>query len=200
MAGGDSQDPHITEWQEARNIISGVDGRLATLRQYGLSFVTGLLAAQGLIDFSNSGSTSSVPLGVKFAILVASVLIIAALYDLDRRELAIQAGAVKRASTLEKLAELNFGLTDSITCEYAKSDQFGLANILYVLFVVATGILGVSVLNLSHYGLHFAPFYLSWMSMAFLLAVIITVGLLLYDFRGEFQKRRKLLDYCASRK
>lgn len=60
----------LDEWKEARSVIARFDNNLHDLRNYRFTFVTGLLAANGLLS---QGGTSVVPAGVKAGVLVATM-------------------------------------------------------------------------------------------------------------------------------
>jgi hypothetical protein len=95
--GPDAPISRIDEWKEARTIINAIDGQLATLRQYGRSFVAGLLAAQGMIEFPLSSAPAVVPDSVKLGILVASHSKTLGIFDLDMKARDVQRAAAHRA-------------------------------------------------------------------------------------------------------
>ncbi|MDE1821898.1 MAG: hypothetical protein KGJ23_13960 [Euryarchaeota archaeon] len=148
VGAGDGSDAPISrtdEWKEARNVIDTVDGQIASLRQYGLSFVAGLLAAQGLIEFPLSSASAIVPDSVKLGILIASFALILGIFDLDRKARDVQRAAAHRACMLEG----KYGLTKLISASYGSNDVVTSADVLYLIFVFGTTVLGFAVLGLT---------------------------------------------------
>jgi hypothetical protein len=135
------------EWKEARTVINSADSQLSDLRKYGLTFVSGLLAAQGLIEFPLKSASQAVPDSVKFAILVASFFLILGIFDLDRRTRTIQRAAAQRACMLEG----DDGLTKVISRTYQPNESITSIDVLYLIFILATTTLGLAVLGVSSF-------------------------------------------------
>lgn len=164
-----AQDPAVylgvtDEWKEARTVVDNADSQLVTLRQYGFTIVSSLLAAQGLIEFPLASSTQVVPDAVKLAILIATYFLILGLFDLDLRTRLVQRAAARRACMLEG----ENGLTRLVSQEYKPHKHITSVDLLYLFFVLATTILGVAVL--ASY-----PFEFSW-AFAALLALLLVVA------------------------
>ncbi|HUZ79725.1 MAG TPA: hypothetical protein VMV28_03805 [Thermoplasmata archaeon] len=140
------------EWKEARLVVDNADTQLAGLRQYGMTFVAGLLAAQGLIEFPLNSSSQAVPNTVKLAIILASYALILGIFDLDLRTRMIQRGAAQRAVELEgtsPIASDGMRLTETIGESYAPWKSIASIDVLYIVFLSATTILGFGVLGAS---------------------------------------------------
>ncbi|MCI4319780.1 MAG: hypothetical protein L3K23_06590 [Thermoplasmata archaeon] len=137
------------EWKEARNVINNCDSQVSDIRKYGLSFVSGLLAAQGLIEFPLKSASQVVPDSVKLSILIASYLLIVGIFDLDRKARNTQRAAAHRACMLEGRSGLQLGLTQLISKSYGSEAAVTSADVLYLVFVGATTILGLAVLGIT---------------------------------------------------
>jgi hypothetical protein len=131
----------LDEWKEARSIIARFDNSLSDLRKYGFSFVTALLAANGLIS---QGGTSVVTVQVKAAILVATMGLIVALKLLDTHYRHFQEAASMRGRILE--GRLNLDLTNDISFFYAMNRFWWYVQVLYYGFVGLTALLGIAIL------------------------------------------------------
>jgi len=130
------------EWKEARTVVDNSDQQLVTLRQYGFTILSSLLAAQGLVEYPLTGATEVVPDAVKLAILIATYFLILGLFDLDLRTRLIQRAAASRAAALEGPN----GLTKKIIGAYHPHPHITSVDVLYLFFILATSILGVAVL------------------------------------------------------
>jgi hypothetical protein len=130
------------EWKEARTVVDNADSQLSSLRQYGFTIVSSLLAAQGLIEFPLATSSQTVPDPVKFAILIATDFLVLGLFDLDLRTRTIQRAAAHRACMLEG----KDGLTRLVSRAYKPHPHTTSVDVLYLTFILATTILGVAVL------------------------------------------------------
>src|SRR5271169_6784431 len=104
----------LDEWKEARSVIARFDNNLHDLRKYGFSFVTALLAANGLIS---QGGSSVVSFGVKAGILVATMGLIVTLKLLDTHYRRFQEAVSIRGRILED--RLNIDLTKDLSFFYA---------------------------------------------------------------------------------
>ena len=143
MSSGNDLRPQ--EWSQARATVQSVDTTLTDLRKYGLSFVAGLLTAQGLTEVAGSPTSSYVPYSVKLAIIVVSLLLILAMVAIERVNRAVQRAAAYRARSLER--HLGMELTDDIANFYEAYSVLDWIDFLYLLFIVATGALGLAILN-----------------------------------------------------
>jgi hypothetical protein len=130
----------LDEWKEARSVLARFDNNLHDLRKYGFSFVTALLAANGLISI---GGTAEVTAEVKAAILIVTMGLIVALKLLDRHYLCFENAATLRCRILED--RLNIDLTGDIAFFY-KTEQWWINVLgLYIGFIALTGMLGVAI-------------------------------------------------------
>lgn len=134
----------LDEWKEARSILARFDNNLHDLRKYGFSFVTALLAANGLISIGGT-SSAQVPDQVKASILVATMGLIVTLKLLDRHYLSFERAASLRCRLLED--RLNLELTGDIAFFYDLDYWWVPIMLLYLGFVVLTTILGYAILT-----------------------------------------------------
>jgi len=131
----------LSEWQEARSILARYDNNLHDLRKYGFSFVTALLAANGLLS---EGGPSIVPAVVKMAILVATMGLIVSLKLLDTNYRMFEKAASMRGRILEN--RLNLDITNDISFLYGFGDLWLYVQLLYYGLVTVTVILGLAIL------------------------------------------------------
>jgi hypothetical protein len=131
----------LDEWKEARSVIARFDTNLHDLRKYGFSFVTALLAANGLLS---QDGTSVVPAGVKAAVLVATMGLIVTLKLLDTHYRLFQKAASIRGRILED--RLNLDITNDISFFYDLGHWWMYVQVLYYGFVTLTVLLGLAIL------------------------------------------------------
>jgi hypothetical protein len=133
----------LDEWKEARSVIARFDNNIHDLRKYGFSFVTALLAANGLLS---QGGTSVVPVEVKAAILVATMGLIVTLKLLDTHYRLFQKAASMRCRILEN--RLNLDITNDISFFYDLGylHHWMYVQFLYYGFVTLTVMLGLAIL------------------------------------------------------
>ncbi len=131
----------LDEWKEARSVVARFDNNLDDLRKYGFTFVTAILAANGLISF---GGSSVMPNIVKTGILIVTVGLIVTLRILDIHYRCFQEIAVTRARLLEY--HLNLDLTNDISHAYDVDTWWKKIEYLYDGFLGLTIILGVAIL------------------------------------------------------
>jgi len=117
------------------------DNNLHDLRKYGFSFITALLAANGLISV---GGTSSVPATVKAAILMATLGLIVALKLLETHYRLFQKAASIRARLLEN--RLNIDVTNDLSIFYDLQRWWVYVQALYYGFVGLVLLLGIAIL------------------------------------------------------
>ncbi len=146
VPGGPGYDPskdiRVTEWTAARGVIATMDTNIATTRQYGITFVAGLLTAQGLIEFSSSATASVTPPLVRFAIVLGSFAVLAAVFASDWHFQKVQDGAIKDALKLER--SLRMHLTESVDAGEFHSGYL-LSTMMYIFLAAAIGGLGAAV-------------------------------------------------------
>jgi hypothetical protein len=145
MSGAPAVNPKIAEWNEARSVINKIDDRLNDLRKYGLTFVSGLLTAQALIDSSTPSAATFVTAGVKLAIILASLVLICALFVIEIINRQVQHAVSSRARQIEK--DSNLGLTRAVARAFAIYRVDRTLDLLYLMMIVATGVLGFYVLG-----------------------------------------------------
>ncbi len=115
----DQSDMDLAEWTQARTVISGFDDRLDATRKFGLTLVSTLLTTDALLLPSSIGGASSLPPLAKFAVLLATLLLVTAVELIDRNYRVIQRAASQRALVLERM--MNLELTEVISDRYAQS-------------------------------------------------------------------------------
>jgi hypothetical protein len=135
-----SYDNALDEWKEARSVIARFDNNLHDLRKYGFTFVTALLAANGLLS---QGGTSVVPDGVKAGILLATMGLIVTLKLLDTHYRHYQQAASIRGRILED--RLNLDITNDISLLYRLGNWWMYVQLLYYGFVTLTFVLGLAI-------------------------------------------------------
>jgi hypothetical protein len=141
LSTSNSRDFSFNEWQEARSILARYDNNLHDLRKYGFSFITALLAANGLISV---GGTSTVPATVKAAILMATLGLIVALKLLETHYRLFQKAASIRARLLEN--RLNIDVTNDLSLFYDLQRWWRYVQALYYGFVGLVLLLGIAIL------------------------------------------------------
>jgi hypothetical protein len=135
----------IEEWKEARQVISSIDDKLEDLRKFGPTFVTALLTAQGLTEIPLASSTGYLPPSVRLVIVLATDLLICSLFVMERPLRLVQQAAAHRAIYLE--AGLGMFLTKEISESYQRNHPWNYIDVVYSLFLLATGALGFIILN-----------------------------------------------------
>jgi len=128
-----SNDPGMSEWQAARDVLDSYDERLHDLRKVGFSFVTGLLTVDALL------TTSSNP-NWKLAALLGTLFLIVPLDLVDRNYRAIEIAASIRAQILERRSRMD--LTQAITRMFELSHVGGFFEWVYLLFALAVLLIG----------------------------------------------------------
>jgi len=118
------------EWKECQTTIGRFDQIIFDLRKYGFSLVTILMGASGFL-YSNVAMTTGGILGVYVALL----LLIGALFTIDRYHEVFLRAAVKCAEDIEHDLGMNLTRTISIHSKHAKCDTWGIG--VYTLFCVA---------------------------------------------------------------
>ena len=141
MSSGGSGNAGQTEWQEARSIIARFDNNLHDLRKYGFSFITALLAANGLLSVSTSAPVSD---GVKSGVLITTLGLIVTLKLLDMHYRLFQRSAAMRARILEQ--RLNIDITNDLSFFYGLERWWTYVQDLYYGFVALTVLIGVAIL------------------------------------------------------
>lgn len=175
-------DPRLEEWQQARTTIEAVDVRLSDLRKYGLSFISALLAVQGLTEVG--GPSGFVPPWIKLVIIIVTMVLIVSVALIDRLNRVTQKAAALRARVLER--QLGLKLTHDITRVYAEERVNWTVEGLYLSMIVAAGALGFGVLNPTAWNW-------AWESYADIFA---TVGAgLAMGFAVPFGQKVRLVDW-----
>jgi len=171
----------LDEWKEARSVIARFDNNLHDLRKYGFTFVTALLAANGLIS---QGGTSIVPAGVKAGVLVATMGLIVTLKLLDTHYRLFQKAASIRGRILED--RLNLDITNDISFFYDLGHWWNYVQALYYGFVAMTFLLGLAIL------------WSDWFLVTMMLVAALVSGVLIYFINKE--KPTALKDWSVDNK
>jgi len=129
------------EWKKARKVIENLDSSLTGLSKYGFSFITAIIAADSIIGQATGQAVIVVKPSAKLAIVLTTVVLIVALYTMDRFYRAIQIGASLRAIEIEK--KIGLGLTTQIADVFQKEKAGRFVELLYYGFVLAAVILGI---------------------------------------------------------
>jgi len=140
---------HLEEWKIARDVLKFFDDKLHELRKYGFTFVTALLTVEGILlvrtgtgGTGTEGLTMSDP--AKVAVFGVTMLLILALYLVDRNYKIYQGAANMRALVLER--KLNLELSEIITDRYRAKDINLRVLLLYIFFIAGVaGLGGVSL-------------------------------------------------------
>jgi hypothetical protein len=180
-------DPRTNEWTAARQVISDLDGQLGTLRQYGFTFLAGLLSAQALISFPPTGSSSSsssssvVPPSVRLAIVLASLALIGAIYVSDIHLRSIQRDVALRAQEIER--GLGMELTEGVSSRVTRFSENSIV-VIYILLAGVAGILGAAVVS---------PGAVDWGSWLFRIDLIATAVVVALIFSVNYERVRDRL-------
>ena len=166
-------DIHVKEWEKAREVLASFDNNLHDLRKYGFSFITAILAADGILLASKPGDSATAI--QKVAVCGVTLFLILALHLIDRNYQVFQEAAATRALVLER--KLNIELTEII------SERYNIQHInFYVLVVYLFFIFGVLFIGLISLG---AQFYYMGILLAFaVLATLFTLELHV-DYKTE---------------
>ena len=130
----------LDEWKEVRSILARKDENIHDLRKYGFSFVTAILAAEGLL----SQGSVSIPNEVKAGVLIVTMGLIVTLKLLDTHYRRFQRAASIRGRILED--RLNLDLTNDISFFYNLQRWWRYMQALYYGFIVLTTLLGFAIL------------------------------------------------------
>jgi hypothetical protein len=139
-------DFRVTQWSESRKVIENLDATLVDLRKYGFTIITSLLAATSIIYQSTSVGGTITP-GVKFAVILANLGLVAALYAVDCFYQTIQRAAAHKAIVLEEELKDKLGLTAMIGIEYNIVKDWLFIEVVYSGFVVVSAGLGYAALE-----------------------------------------------------
>jgi len=137
-----SEDRALDEWKEARSVIARFENNLHDLRKYGFTFVTALLAADGLLS---QGGNTVVPPGVKAGVLVTTMGLIVTLKLLDTHYGLFQKAASIRGRLLED--RLNLDITSDLSMFYELEHWRAYVQALYYGFVGLTVLVGFAILE-----------------------------------------------------
>ncbi len=92
--------PENTEWQECRSTIGRLDTNLVDLRKYSFTVITALITASGFLGGQQSPSALTKD-AVTTAVSATIMVLIVALFAVDRFYVVVQAAAVERALDIE---------------------------------------------------------------------------------------------------
>lgn len=140
------RDFQVLQWSESRKVVENLDGTLVDLRKYGFTVITSLLAATSVI-YQVLPSGETITPSVKFAIILANLGLIAALYAVDCFYQTIQRAAAHKAKILEKSLNDNLGLTTMIGMEYNIIQDWFFIELVYSCFAAVSAMLGYAALT-----------------------------------------------------
>lgn len=123
------------EWQECRSTIARIDQLLADLRKFGFSLVTGLLTASSL-----AGGISKSGRALSFASVAIMVLVLA-LFGVDRYYQIILLGAIGRGRSLE--GHIGVAITTTIERYRVKTGAILWTLFLYLALALASLLIGL---------------------------------------------------------
>lgn len=173
MTGDSSEGPSPhDEWSVAQTTLQMYDNRIADLRKYGLTFLAGLLTAQGLTLTDASSSSFIVP-PVKMAIILSTILLVCTIFLLERIYRELESAAGIRARILEK--SIGYELTEDINAVYSQMLVRRVVDLVYTLFIGVAVLLGWFVLTPSVW----SPSIYSWVVLGAGVGAGITLWLLL---------------------
>jgi hypothetical protein len=157
----------MTEWGNARSLLSSYDNNLHDLRKYGFTFLTALLTAESILLPSQTSATgpSGLPNYVKLGVFLVTLLLIYVLHLIDQNYLVFEQAANTRAIVLER--ELNIELSEIIADRYERTRVRTRVEWVYVLFALGVWVLGVFVFTpdstrLIYFVFLFGAFLLTW--------------------------------------
>jgi hypothetical protein len=182
LAANESGNILFEEWKQARELMKAFDDRIHDLRKYGFTFITGLMAAEGIllpwIPPTGSSEATGIPDEAKFGVLVATILLIIVLRWFDGNYQGYLYGVSVRAGVIERF--LNLELTTTIAFRY-KAEKLWLPQIiLYIGFEFSVVLLAIALL----------PKHYDW--IGYLSIGIIAEGCLYYAFASP-ERLRNLL-------
>jgi hypothetical protein len=124
----------FNEWKECRSSIERFDKIIVDIRKYGFTLLTGLLSADAFL-FAKLPELS---LEGKAAVSILMMVLIYALFMVDRYHEIFLRGAVQRAKVIESELELGLTTTISKVSEDTKTDTWGVK--LYKWFIFASAV------------------------------------------------------------
>jgi hypothetical protein len=174
----------LEEWKECRATIARFDKIIADLRKHGFILLAAILAAKAYLSHDVSGTTAQ--LGARFGISLVTMLLIYALFVVDRYHEVMLRAALNHSMELEK--QLGMSLTSSVSeaARHSQVDRWGVR--LYKLFIVVTFVAsGLAYAALLSHGVEAFAF---WPHVVFLLlnaalAVVTGYAVHKYDARTK---------------
>jgi hypothetical protein len=134
----------LEEWKEARSTIARFDENLVSLRKFGFTLTTLLLTTDAYLSIGlNEAPHPWVIVGSTIVLLI----LVFALFLLDRHIYALQVAAANRAQEIEDQQLRSFDLSCRISHVYKKWETNWGGTPVYVLFIVAAGLLGYVALS-----------------------------------------------------
>jgi hypothetical protein len=159
----------LDEWKECRATIDRCDKLLVDVRKTGFGFVTAVVGASAFVFGGTDNATGNYD--AKVSIFCMLVLLIVAIYVVDLTHQSWLKTAVGRAHTLE--ASLKFHLTQEISKNFAARWAVLLGYTLYLVLLLATGVifwfsipLKAEGLASSHREVIYAAFVAGWLAMS----------------------------------
>lgn len=121
------------EWEKARDILKDFDERLHDLRKLGFSFLTVFLTVQAFL-------TTDIPDLAKLGVFTITLVLISALYLIDKNYVSFQEAANTRALVLERM--MNLELSEIITLRYRTDGINRHVKVIYWIIIAGVLILG----------------------------------------------------------
>ena len=126
----------LNEWNTARGILSDTDNHLQDLRKYSFTFITALLTTESFLiptNLLNSSNAIILPPEIKLVVIGVTIVLLIALYLMDRNYQVLQEAAATRALVLERI--INLELTEVITQRFNQYHVKRYVTAIYDLFI-----------------------------------------------------------------
>lgn len=130
----------LEEWKECRASIDRFDGIIVDIRKYGFTLITGMLTADAFLFVK----MSELSFTGKISISILTMVLVFALFVVDRYHEVFLRGAVQRAKEIEDTLRKKLISDISLTCkisdlsEINKTDTWGART--YSIFIAASAI------------------------------------------------------------
>jgi hypothetical protein len=180
MSNNEELNLPLEEWKECRSSIDRFDTIIVDLRKYGFTLITGMLTADAFLFISLPEVSISGQIGISIMMMI----LVFALFVVDRYHEVFLLGAVERAIKLENDVLVQYELTTLIHTESItkKTDTSG--TLLYLIFIICSAIPMLAT-NIGNQGLYNT---LNDMLLPFLFLVLFLCMILLYHFITKPEK------------
>jgi hypothetical protein len=176
---------NLTEWKECRATVARFDKIIADLRKYGFILLAALLTAKTYLFLEAIKSPAE--LGARFGVSLVTMLLIYALFVVDRYHEVMMRAALNRSSALEK--ELGMSLTWSVSMAAKNSgiDRWGLR--LYMLFIAVSFVVSaVTYLALLTQVVNTFAFWPHGVFLLLSCALAVGTGYAVYDYDARTKR------------